>query len=319
MPTILFIIAVLSILTRFVQCGTLIGLALTVSTPEANRAVVLTISFTPPGQAIIPGLNAGIAITLAGGPFNLNGGSVPTTCDVSQGYDNNPLCSVAISPYDPSGSTPQVLVVKLTAGTFSRNPVQLQISQFGLSEFARQGRRDVAAGTSNDLTANPVIVIDTTSTGTFPGLSWMNDFTMSFSSSKKNTSTTATISFSPSSGIGTGDVNSNTKTTLILPWGTNSGISFNSGGTSVCRVIAGFQPYSLVPRDRPACSVLLESLGGSTPYLQISIWFTSGNYPKGNIVSVTITNFRTPTEAKPSTTEITVRQMFGGIVVRPKA
>jgi hypothetical protein len=314
MPTILFIIALISILTQFVQCATLAGLALTMNFPEANRAVVLTISFTP-SQAITSGPNAGIAITLVGGPFNLNAGAISTTCDVPLGYDNTPQCSVTISP---SGSTPQVLVVKLTAGTYvTGNAVQFRIFQFGTSSFARMGRRDVRAGTSNDLTADPVIVIDSTTTGTFPGLSWMNDFSMSFSSSKKSTNTTATISFSPSSGIRTGEVGSNTKTALILPWGINSGISFNSGGASVCRVIAGFEPYRFSPQDQPACSVLLESIipQTGTPYLQTSIWFTAGIYPKGNIVSVTITNFRTPTEAKPSTTAIMVLQRVQGQVV----
>jgi len=241
--------------------GAITGLAITLASGARASSTTATISFTP-NAAIAAGANAGIAITLSGAGIALAGGSA---CTVTAPSAGSAACAASLA-----GS---VLTVRLLAGTY--NPfalVAVVVTSFTAPSNAQAGLSNVAAGTSNDLSATAPAITDSTTSGTFPGISWINDLSVALASSVAATSTNATVSFTSSVAL-TAGANAGIAITL-------AGAGIALGGGSACTVTG--------PSSGGACAA---SLAGSV----LTVKLTAGTYPAFTYVSVTVTSFTTPT------------------------
>jgi hypothetical protein len=250
---------------------------LRVTLASNTKATVTTASFTfTPTTAITAGANAGIIITLSG--VGIAGFSTDSVCS----FTNPPSATC-------SATGSKVLVVKFLSGTFSAmSSISFVVSKFSTPMYGMPASTNVAAGTFNDMSLGSPVLLDGTTTGTFPAISWLSGLAVTLSSNVKATSTTATIAFTPSTAL-IGGLHAGLVITLS---GSGIALSTISESASTCTVI--------VPSfGSPTCTVALTDPG---PVLKVKL--TSGTYLANAEVRFTITKFSTPSAEQAAQTAL---------------
>jgi hypothetical protein len=137
--------------------GTLVGPVITLGSQIKGATTTATVTFTP-ATLIVSGANAGISVTLFGSRVSLGSAS---TCFV-----NSVSCLVSCI----SGNN-SILTVKLTSLSYVPSvSVSIVVAQFVNPNSVQSESVNVAAGTSNDFSAVPVVINDISVAGTFPAI-----------------------------------------------------------------------------------------------------------------------------------------------------
>jgi hypothetical protein len=173
-----------------------------------------------------------------------------------------------------------VLTVKFLTGAYPQNTASVfTLTKFRTPTDGQAALANIVAGTSNDLSAvGGPIVIDTTSTGAFPAISWLTGLVITLTSSVKATATTATVSFTPTQAI-TAGANAGIIITLS---GAGIALDTTAGAASACAVTA------------PAGASCSAALASS----KLTVKLTAGTFNAATAITFTITKFTNPTDGQ---------------------